>query len=161
MFNFTNPANFDKTYSFTATGRAFDANDQIHVVVPETPSANAVLTYADGKFTGKTTHANYDANKSGYAIYPAAAYNNGEMTYSLPADGTQPTSTEIWAAPFSLQTLLAPFTSVKASLAQLSFTVPAGVEVTLNGSTVTAKGPKGTLVQQMHKDMMTVRISGH
>ena len=127
-FNFTNPANFDKTYSFVATGRTFVDGNQVQVVVPETPSANAVLTYADGKFTGKTTHANYAANKAGYAIYPASAYNNGAMTYSLPADGTQPTSTEIWAAPFSLQAQSAAFTSVKASLAQLSFTVPAGVK---------------------------------
>ena len=32
-------------------------------------------------------------------------------------------------------------------------TVPAGVEVTLNGSTVTAKGPKGTLTKTMHSNM--------
>ena len=32
-------------------------------------------------------------------------------------------------------------------------TVPAGVEVTVNGSTVTAKGPKGTLTKTMHSDM--------
>ena len=32
-------------------------------------------------------------------------------------------------------------------------TVPAGVEVTINGSTVTAKGPKGTLTKTMHSDM--------
>lgn len=32
-------------------------------------------------------------------------------------------------------------------------TVPAGVEVTINGSTVTAKGPKGTLTKTMHSNM--------
>ncbi len=32
-------------------------------------------------------------------------------------------------------------------------TVPAGVEVTVNGSTVTAKGPKGTLTKTMHSNM--------
>ena len=32
-------------------------------------------------------------------------------------------------------------------------TVPAGVEVTIDGSTVTAKGPKGTLTKTMHSNM--------
>ena len=32
-------------------------------------------------------------------------------------------------------------------------TVPAGVEVKVDGSTVTAKGPKGTLTKTMHSDM--------
>ena len=31
--------------------------------------------------------------------------------------------------------------------------VPAGVEVKLDGNTVTVKGPKGTLTQSFHKDM--------
>ena len=31
--------------------------------------------------------------------------------------------------------------------------VPAGVEVKIDGSTVTVKGPKGTLTQSFHKDM--------
>jgi len=34
--------------------------------------------------------------------------------------------------------------------------VPAGVEVTLEGNVVTVKGPKGTLVKEMHKDMKIV-----
>ena len=32
-------------------------------------------------------------------------------------------------------------------------TVPAGVEVSLNGNTITVKGPKGTLVKELHKNM--------
>ena len=32
--------------------------------------------------------------------------------------------------------------------------VPAGVEITLDGSTLTAKGPKGTLVNTFNKDMI-------
>ena len=125
-FNFTNPDNFDKTYSFTATGRTFAADDEIQVVVPETPAADAVLKYVDGKFTGKTTHANYEADKPGYALYPASAYNSGNISYTLPADGTQPTG-ELYAAPFSLKDESVTFTSVTSSLAKLSFTVPTGV----------------------------------
>ena len=126
-FNFTNPDNFDKLYSFTATGRDFADDDQIQVVVSETPSANAVLTYADNKFSGKTTHANYEADKPGYALYPASAYNSGNISYTLPADGTQPTG-ELYAAPFSLKDESVTFTSVTSSLAQLSFTVPTGIK---------------------------------
>ena len=33
-------------------------------------------------------------------------------------------------------------------------TVPAGVEVKLDGNTITVKGPKGTLTQTMHPDMI-------
>lgn len=32
-------------------------------------------------------------------------------------------------------------------------TVPAGVEVTLEGNTITVKGPKGTLTKELHKNM--------
>ena len=32
-------------------------------------------------------------------------------------------------------------------------TVPSGVEITLNSSVITVKGPKGTLTRELHKDM--------
>ena len=35
-------------------------------------------------------------------------------------------------------------------------TVPEGVEVTLDGNTITAKGPKGTLVKELHKNIKVV-----
>jgi len=35
-------------------------------------------------------------------------------------------------------------------------TVPEGVEVTLNENTITVKGPKGTLVKELHKNMSVV-----
>ena len=39
-------------------------------------------------------------------------------------------------------------------------TVPEGVEVTLNGNTITVKGPKGTLERELHKNM-AVSIEGN
>ena len=39
-------------------------------------------------------------------------------------------------------------------------TVPEGVEVTLNGNTITVKGPKGTLERDLHKNM-AVSIEGN
>ncbi len=32
-------------------------------------------------------------------------------------------------------------------------TVPSGVDVTLNNTVITVKGPKGTLTRELHKDM--------
>ena len=38
-------------------------------------------------------------------------------------------------------------------IGRLPIHIPAGVEVTVNGSTVTAKGPKGTLTKTFHSNM--------
>lgn len=38
-------------------------------------------------------------------------------------------------------------------------TVPAGVEVTLEGNVITVKGPKGTLTKELHKNM-EVKVEG-
>lgn len=38
-------------------------------------------------------------------------------------------------------------------------TVPAGVEVTLDGNIITVKGPKGTLTKELHKNM-EVKVEG-
>ena len=42
-------------------------------------------------------------------------------------------------------------------IGRLPITVPAGVEVTLDGRDITVKGPKGTLARQLHPDMRVVR----
>ncbi len=39
-------------------------------------------------------------------------------------------------------------------------TVPAGVEITLNGNDITVKGPKGTLTRTVHKNM-TLKLEGN
>ena len=38
--------------------------------------------------------------------------------------------------------------------------VPSGVDVTIDGSVITVKGPKGTLTRQLHKDMI-VELEGN
>ena len=38
-------------------------------------------------------------------------------------------------------------------------TIPAGVEVTLDGNVITVKGPKGTMTKELHKNM-EVSING-
>jgi large subunit ribosomal protein L6 len=42
-------------------------------------------------------------------------------------------------------------------IGRLPITVPAGVEVTVDGRAITVKGPKGTLARQLHPDMRVVR----
>ncbi len=42
-------------------------------------------------------------------------------------------------------------------IGRLPITVPAGVEVTLDGRAITVTGPKGTLARELHPDMRVVR----
>ena len=45
-------------------------------------------------------------------------------------------------------------------IGRLPITVPAGVEVTLDGRAITVKGPKGTLARELHPDMRVVQGDG-
>lgn len=45
-------------------------------------------------------------------------------------------------------------------IGRMPVTVPAGVDVKVDGTTVTVKGPKGTLTQQFHKDLV-IRMEGN
>ncbi len=42
-------------------------------------------------------------------------------------------------------------------IGRMPITVPAGVDVKIEGTTVTVKGPKGTLTQELHPDMIIER----
>ena len=39
-------------------------------------------------------------------------------------------------------------------IGRMPITIPAGVDVKIDGNVVTVKGPKGTLTQQIHPDMI-------
>jgi large subunit ribosomal protein L6 len=45
-------------------------------------------------------------------------------------------------------------------IGRLPITVPSGVDVTIDGRTVTVKGPKGTLSRALHPDMVVSREDG-
>ena len=45
-------------------------------------------------------------------------------------------------------------------IGRLPITVPSGVDVTIDGRTVTVKGPKGTLSRALHPDMIVSREDG-
>ncbi len=42
-------------------------------------------------------------------------------------------------------------------IGRMPITIPAGVDVTISGSTVTAKGPKGTLTRTVHRNMVITK----
>ena len=87
---------------------------------------DVVTAAQDGSFTGNTTHDSWEANADGYAIYPSARYNGGDMSFTIPADGSAVTDA-LYSAKFSLQTDELTFTPATDALAKLLFTVPAGV----------------------------------
>ena len=150
-FNFTNPAN----YGFTATGKPFvEGTDEVQVVIGSTPEG--VLTAkADNAFAGKTTHAKYAADDDGYLLYPASAYNAGNITYTLPADGSAPA--ELWSAPFSLKDTEVAFTSVESALAEIYITVPAGVK---SVKVIADKGIVGTAAMTVTDGKLVVDGEG-
>ena len=45
-------------------------------------------------------------------------------------------------------------------IGRLPITIPAGVDVTIDGQNVTVKGPKGTLSRQLHPDMTVSKEDG-
>ena len=45
-------------------------------------------------------------------------------------------------------------------IGRLPITIPAGVDVTIDGRTVTVKGPKGQLSRELHPDMRVAREDG-
>lgn len=155
-FNFKNSANFTKDYGFTATGKSFvEDTDEVQVVIGSTPEG--VLTAkADNAFAGKTTHAKYEADADGYLLYPASAYNAGNITYTLPADGSAPA--ELWSAPFSLKDTEVAFTSVESAFAHLELNIPAGVK---SVKVIADKGIWGTAAMTVTNGKLVVDGEGN
>ena len=46
-------------------------------------------------------------------------------------------------------------------IGRLPVTVPAGVDVTIDGRSITVKGPRGSLSRQLHPDMRVAQEDGH
>lgn len=121
QFNFG--TKFEKTYSFTATGRTFSAGDQIQTVFGNLHSE--VLTAASGStFTGNLPAEVAHANTAGYAVYPASAYSAGHISYTL--DPLSPA--ELWSAALTPSSTTVSFNSVASALGTVNFSVPTGVK---------------------------------
>lgn len=129
-FNFN--TTYVKKYTFTATGRTFRQDETIATVFSDDTKVvhEDVLTAdAELKFTGKLPKTVvYGQNITGFAIWPSEAYAPGtdQVTYSLPADGTE-TINDLYSAALAATSTEVAFSSVESALAKIQFTVPAGV----------------------------------
>ena len=125
FYSFNFQTQFERTYTFSVEGIEVTEGAQIQPVVGSTP-LDVVTAAQDLSFTGNTTHDAWTANTAGYAIYPADRYNAGNLTFTIPADGSAVTDA-LYSAKFSLKTSELTFTPATDALAKLQFTVPAGV----------------------------------
>ena len=142
-YTFTFNTKFEKEYYFKGTGRTFVAGNMVATAYfqDETLLHDEVLT-ADAalKFRGNLpSSVVHGEGVTGYAIYPSTAYNAGNISYTLPADGSA--KPELWSAALEVGDTLVAFTNVDNALSTLSFNLPAGIK-TVNISA--SKGIVGT-----------------
>ena len=123
FYTFTFATRFEKTYTFTATGRIFAEGDEIMTVFGELHSE--VLAAAEGaKFTGNLPAEVVHAGTEGYALYPASAYSAGRISYTL--DPLSPA--ELCSAVLRPTSTTVAFNPVAEALATVKFSVPSGVK---------------------------------
>lgn len=123
FYTFTFATKFEKSYTFTASGRTFAEGDQIQTVFG-TLHTEVLTAAADASFTGNLPAEVVHQGTEGYAIYPASAYNLGTITYDL--DPLAPA--ELFSAVLRPTSTAVVFNSVSSALATVKLSVPAGVE---------------------------------
>ncbi|MBQ8483841.1 MAG: hypothetical protein IJ504_06015 [Bacteroidales bacterium] len=151
-YTFTFNTQFEKTYTFSTTGKTFIEGQQIHTVFSDLHD-ETLTADADGEFTGNLPAAVVHANTPGYAVYPATAYSAGKVNYTL--DPQNPA--ELWSAKVLPTSESIAFTDVTGALATLQFTVPAGVKSVTIEST---KGIVGAAVMNVTEGVLSVSGEG-
>ena len=145
-FNFN--TNFGKDFNFTVTGVTIPDNDKVNAVFTDGAETHAYeVGVMNSAFSVRLPHE-VTATK-GYAVYPASAYSDGKVNYSLTATEDAPA---LYTAALDCASTSAAFNSVTAALSTMKFTVPAGVSsVTLTstvgfaGNTVMTIGADGKM----------------
>lgn len=120
-FNFN--TDFGKDFGFTVSGVSIQEGEKVYAVFTdgaETHAYESVVT--NDAFTVRLSHG--ENPTSGYAVYPAAAYSEGNVNYGLDALGTP---AELYTAVLPLVGGSVTFNSVTDALSTMKFTVPAGV----------------------------------
>lgn len=120
-FNFN--TNFGKDFGFTVSGVSIQEGEKVYAVFTdgvETHAYESVVT--NDAFTVRLSHG--ENPTSGYAVYPAAAYSEGNVNYELDALRTP---AELYTAVLPLVGGSVTFNSVTDALSTMKFTVPAGV----------------------------------
>lgn len=159
-FNFN--TQYEKAYSFTATGRNFVEGNAIATVFSDADGKvihEAELTAdASLKFAGKLPKAVvHGENITGFAIYPSTSYDRTQdkVTYTLPSDGKD--GAELYSASLSATSTSVAFNSVSDALSTLSFTVPEGVS---SVKIVSDKGFVGTAEMTVNSNGKLVSGAG-
>lgn len=145
-FNFN--TNFGKDFNFTVTGVTIPDNDKVNAVFTDGAETHAYeVGVMNSAFSVRLPHE-VTATK-GYAVYPASAYSEGKVNYSLTATAAAPA---LYTAALDCASTSAAFNSVTDALSTMKFTVPAGVSsVTLTstvgfaGNTVMTIGADGKM----------------
>jgi len=120
-FNFD--TDFGKDFGFTVSGVSIPEGEKVYAVFTdgaETHAYESVVT--NDAFTVRLSHG--ENPTSGYAVYPASAYSEGNVNYELGAIGTP---AELYTAVLPLDGGSVTFNSVTTALSTMKFTVPAGV----------------------------------
>ena len=145
-FNFN--TNFGKDFNFTVTGVSITDAEIVKAVFTDDQTDHAFDVVVNGNaFSVRLPH---DVTATtGYAVYPASAYSDGKVNYSLTATEAAPA---LYTAALDCASTSAVFNSVTAALSTMKFTVPAGVSsVTLTstvgfaGNTVMTIGADGKM----------------
>ena len=145
-FNFN--TNFGKDFNFTVTGVSITNGETVKAVFTEDAANHAFDVVVNGNaFSVRLPHE--VTATTGYAVYPASAYSDGKVNYSLTATEAAPA---LYTAALDCASPSAAFNSVTAALSTMKFTVPAGVSsVTLTstvgfaGNTVMTIGADGKM----------------
>lgn len=145
-FNFN--TNFGKDFNFTVTGVSINDGETVKAVFTDDAANHAFdVVVNSSAFSVRLPHE--VTATTGYAVYPASAYSEGEVNYSLTATEAAPA---LYTAALDCNSTSAEFNSVTAALSTMKFTVPAGVRsVTLTstvgfaGNTVMTIGADGKM----------------
>ena len=145
-FNFN--TNFGKDFNFTVTGVSITDGQTVKAVFTDDQADHAFDVVVNGNaFSVRLPHE--VTATTGYAVYPASAYSEGKVNYSLTATEVAPA---LYTAALDCASTSAAFNSVTAALSTMKFIVPAGVSsVTLTsnvgfaGNTVMTIGADGKM----------------
>lgn len=145
-FNFN--TNFGKDFDFNVTGVSINDGETVKAVFTDDEANHAFDVVVNGNaFSVRLPHE--VTATTGYAVYPASAYSEGKVNYSLTATEAAPA---LYTAALDCASTSAVFNSVTDALSTMKFTVPAGVSsVTLTstvgfaGSTVMTIGADGKM----------------
>lgn len=145
-FNFN--TNFGKDFNFTVTGVSITDGQTVKAVFTDDAANHAFdVVVNSNEFSVRLPHE-VTATK-GYAVYPASAYSEGKVNYSLTATAAAPA---LYTAALDCASTSAAFNSVTDALSTMKFIVPAGVSsVTLTstvgfaGNTVMTIGADGKM----------------